>query len=69
MFRSRTTKSYIKKPEKSKRLLDLEKQAECLSELNSKKTQLITVMNDYLTQKNTRVETVTRLETLKSTIS
>jgi hypothetical protein len=69
MFRNRTTKSYIQKPEKSKRLLDLEKEAECLSELNSKKTQLITVMNDYLTQKNTRVETVANLDSLLSTIS
>jgi len=37
--------------------------------LNEKKTELITIMNDYLTQKVTRVDTVNRLSTLEIKIA
>jgi hypothetical protein len=52
-----------------KRLELLEKDNKCLSELNAKKTELITIMNGYLTQTKTRVETVTRLDALLSKIA
>jgi hypothetical protein len=40
-----------------------------LVELNEKKTELITIMNDYLTQKVTRVDTVNKLSTLETKIA
>lgn len=40
-----------------------------LLELNEKKTELIQIMNDYLTQKFTRVDTVNRLSALEFKIS
>jgi|UniRef100_A0A6C0B0X1 hypothetical protein len=52
-----------------RRLELLEKDNTCLLNLNAKKTQLIKIMNGYLTQTTTRVETVTSLDTLLSTIS
>jgi len=85
MIRSRTTRSYISQSQQviedyylsiltiskeiQKRLELLEKDNKCLSELNAKKTELITIMNGYLTQTKTRVETVTRLDALLSKIA
>jgi hypothetical protein len=40
-----------------------------LLDLNEKKTELITIMNDYLTQKFTRVDTVNRLSALETKIA
>jgi small-conductance mechanosensitive channel len=40
-----------------------------LVELNEKKTELITIMNDYLTQKVTRVDTVNKLTKLETKIA
>lgn len=40
-----------------------------LLELNEKKTELIQIMNDYLTQKFTRVDTVNRLSALELKIA
>lgn len=52
-----------------RRLELLEKDNKCLSELNAKKTELITIMNGYLTQTKTRIETVTGLDALLSKIA
>lgn len=41
----------------------------CLIELNTKKTELIQIMNDYLTQKITRIETTNKLDILNSKIA
>lgn len=40
-----------------------------LLDLNEKKTELIKIMNDYLTQKFTRVDTVNRLSALELKIA
>jgi len=83
MIRNRTTRTYLQQHEKSslvienyylniltiskeiqRRLELLEKDNTCLLNLNAKKTQLIKI-----TQTTTRVETVTSLDTLLSTIS
>jgi DNA repair ATPase RecN len=52
-----------------RRLELLEKDNKCLSELNAKKTELIKIMNGYLNQTSTRVETVTSLDALLSKIA
>ncbi|NDB84320.1 MAG: hypothetical protein EB127_16680 [Alphaproteobacteria bacterium] len=52
-----------------RRLELLEKDNKCLSDLNAKKTELIKIMNGYLNQITTRVETVTSLDALLSTIA
>ena len=41
----------------------------CLIELNTKKTELIQIMNDYLTQKITRIQTTNKLDILNSKIA
>jgi len=66
MIRSRTTRSYISQSQQVSQVI---KNNKCLSELNAKKTELITIMNGYLTQTKTRVETVTRLDALLSKIA
>jgi len=38
-------------------------------EINDKKSELILIMNDYLTKKSTRVTTTDRLDTLRSKIA
>ena len=38
-------------------------------EINDKKSELILIMNDYLTKKSTRVTTTDRLDTLRAKIA
>lgn len=66
MIRSRTTRSYISQSQQVSQVI---KNNKCLTELNAKKTELITIMNGYLTQTKTRVETVTSLDALLSKIA
>jgi hypothetical protein len=43
--------------------------SKCLLELNEKKTELITIMNDYLTKKTTRIETTNKLDVLNAKLA
>jgi multidrug resistance efflux pump len=66
MIRSRTTKSVVGQSQQVSQVI---KNNKCLTELNAKKTELITIMSGYLTQTKTRVETVTSLDALLSKIA
>jgi hypothetical protein len=50
-------------------LISIELSSKCLLELNEKKTELIKIMNDYLTKKTTRVETTSKLDVLNAKLA
>jgi len=50
-------------------LITIESSSKCLLELNKKKTELVTIMNDYLTKKITRVETTKKLDVLNAKLA
>ena len=43
--------------------------SKCLLELNEKKTELITIMNDYLTKNTPRIETTNKLDVLNAKLA
>ena len=43
--------------------------SKCLLELNEKKTELLTIMTDYLTKKTTRIETTNKLDVLNAKLA
>ena len=44
-------------------------ETKAISNINSQKTELIQIMNDYLTQKITRIQTTNKLDILNSKIA
>ena len=44
-------------------------ETKAISNINSQKTELIKIMNDYLTQKITRIQTTNKLDILNSKIA
>jgi hypothetical protein len=67
MFRGRNTKTYFSMNIQS---CPIQKQDNtCLIELSAKKTELLQIMNDYFTKKNTRLETTGKLDVLATKFS
>ena len=66
MFRAKTTKNIVSKPNNQVNLATLEQN---FLVINEQKTELIKIMNDYLIKEATRVTTTDRLDTLRAKIA
>jgi hypothetical protein len=63
MFRVKTTKTAI---QQSTNQVNLATTQQNFLEINKSKTELIKIMNDYLTKEATRIATTDRLDTLRA---
>ena len=68
MYRQQQAKSYMNQLSMVPKQ-DINQIKSNFLEINDKKSELILIMNDYLTKKSTRVTTTDRLDTLRSKIA